>query len=204
MERAFRRALAALVLGTPLATAAPDQATTQACTEIKNALPGKVLTTGLLAVEYAYETQQYWSTTQRSTNPACIVQPASADDVSTVIKTLNKYPTVKLATRSGGHDPNAGHNDVADGVLITMTDMVGATYDAAKGVAYVKPGGHWNDVIGDLEPSGVTMLGGRLGVYSLVRTRKPLVLTYSRYRWCRWLAPRRRSILPQCSGWSRG
>ncbi|KAH3911295.1 hypothetical protein HBH56_132870 [Parastagonospora nodorum] len=164
MDRVFRGALVALALGAPLATAAPDQATTQACTEIKNALPGKVLTTGLLAVEYAYEKQQYWSMTQRSTDPACIVQPVSAEDVSAVVKILLKYPTVKMATRSGGHDPNVGHNGVEDGVLITMTDMVGATYDATKGVAYVKPGGEWNDVIGDLEPSGVTMLGGRLGI----------------------------------------
>lgn len=41
--------------------------------------------------------------------------------------------------------------------------MAGATYDAANQVAYVKPGGEWNDVVGDLEPSGVTIAGGRLG-----------------------------------------
>jgi FAD/FMN-containing dehydrogenase len=171
MERALRRAFAALVLSTQLAAAAPDQSTTQACTEIKNALPGKVLTTGLLAAEYAYETQQYWSTSQRSADPACIVQPVNAADVSAVVKILLKYPTVKMATRSGGHDPNLGHNSIEDGVLITMTDMVGATYDAAKGVAYVKPGGEWNDVITDLEASGVTMLGGRLGPYILLMSQ---------------------------------
>ena len=155
--------LAALLLGLRSATAAPTQATTQACTEIKNALPGKVLTPGLLRVEYEYETQQYWSTTLREVDPACIVQPVSAKDVATVVKILNKYPTVNFATRSGGHDPNVGHATVQDGVLIAMTDLAGATYDAEKKVAYVKPGGEWNDVIGDLEPSGVTIAGGRLG-----------------------------------------
>lgn len=163
MQRGLRHTLATLVLAGQLAAAAPTQETTQACTDIQNALPGKVLTPGLLAAEYTYETQQYWSMTPRSDDPACIVQPASAEDVSTVIKTLLKYPTVKFATRSGGHDPNVGHASVQDGVLITMTEMVGATYDAAKEVAYVKPGGEWNDVVGDLEPSGVTILGGRLG-----------------------------------------
>lgn len=164
MKGALRHTLATVVLGHHLAIAAPTQETTQACTDIQNALPGKVLTPGLLAAEYEYETQQYWSMVPRSDDPACIVQPVSAEDVSTVIKTLLKYPTVKFATRSGGHDPNAGHASIQDGVLITMTDMVGATYDAAKGVAYVKPGGEWNDVVGDLEPSGVTILGGRLGL----------------------------------------
>lgn len=38
-----------------IASTAPTQATTQACTKIKDALPGKVLTSGLLTVEYDYE-----------------------------------------------------------------------------------------------------------------------------------------------------
>lgn len=158
-----RAALVTLLLGASVVFGIPTKATTQACTEIKNALPGKVLAPKLLALEYTYETQQYWSTTLREVDPACIVQPVSAQDVSAVVKILNKYPSVPFATRSGGHDPNVGHATVQDGVLITMTDLAGATYDAANNVAYVKPGGEWNDVIGDLEPSGVTIAGGRLG-----------------------------------------
>jgi hypothetical protein len=169
MEGTLRRTFATLILGFQLATAAPTQETTQACTDIKNALPGKVLAPGLLATEYQFETQQYWSVIPRTANPACIAQPTSADDVSIVVKILLKYPSVKFTTRSGGHDPNAGHSSVDDGVLITMTDMVGATYDAAKGLAYVKPGGEWNDVVGDLEPSGVTIAGGRLGLCILCK-----------------------------------
>ena len=155
--------LATLLLGVRPSIAVPTQATTQACTDIKNALPGKVLTPGLLTLEYEYETQQYWSNTLREVDPACIVQPVSAEDVAVVVKILNKYPSVQFATRSGGHDPNVGHATVQDGVLIVMTDLAGATYDAEKNVAHVKPGGEWNDVIGELEPSGVVIAGGRLG-----------------------------------------
>lgn len=155
----------AFLLSISKSLAAPDQATTQACTDIKEALPGKVLTPGLLALEYEHETQQYWSTTLRSVNPACIVQPSAAEDVAAVVKVLNKYSTVRFATRSGGHDPNVGHATVQDGVQIVMTDLAGATYDAEKDLAYVKPGGEWNDVIGDLAPSGVAVVGGRLGMY---------------------------------------
>ncbi|KAF2853371.1 FAD-binding domain-containing protein [Plenodomus tracheiphilus IPT5] len=164
MEAIMRLTLATLLLTAQSVSASPTPATTQACTEIKNALPGKVLAPKLLALEYGHEQQQYWSTTLRSVDPACIVQPVDAHDVSVVVKILNKYPSVPFATRSGGHDPNVGHATVQDGVLITMTDMVGATYDAEKHVAYVKPGGEWNDVISDLEPSGVTIAGGRLGL----------------------------------------
>jgi|SRR5690242_9583510 len=155
--------LTAFLLSASRSFAAPDQATTQACADIKNALPGKVLTPGFFALEYEHETQQYWSTTLRSVDPACIVQPTSAEDVAVVVKVLNKYPTVRFATRSGGHDPNVGHATVQDGVQIVMTDLAGATYDAEKDLAYVKPGGEWNDVIGDLAPSGVAVVGGRLG-----------------------------------------
>ncbi|KAF1828922.1 FAD binding domain-containing protein [Decorospora gaudefroyi] len=164
MDKFVSLALAALLLGAKSTFAAPTEATTTACTEIKDALPGKVLTPGLLAAEYMYETQQYWSTTLRTIDPACIVQPDSAQDISIVIKILNKYPSVQFATRSGGHDPNVGHATVEDGVLITMTDLVGATYDAEEDVAYVRPGGDWNDVISDLEQSGVAVSGGRLGI----------------------------------------
>lgn len=146
-----------------LVTALPTQETTQACNEIKDALPGKVLMPSLLALEYAYETQQYWATNPREDTPACIVQPDSAEDISAAVKVLSQYSSVPFATRSGGHDPNNGHASVPDGVLIVMTNMVGATYDSENNVAYVKPGGEWNDVIGQLEPSGVTIAGGRLG-----------------------------------------
>nr|QCC62995.1 FAD-binding domain-containing protein [Phoma sp.] len=146
------------------ALTAPSDATTKACTELKNALPGKVLNPGFLQLEYEHETQQYWATNLREVNPACIVQPSSAQDVSDAVKILNKYPTVQFATRSGGHDPNKGHSTVQDGVVITMTDLVGATYDAEEDVAYVRPGGEWNDVIGELEKSGVAIAGGRLGL----------------------------------------
>jgi FAD/FMN-containing dehydrogenase len=164
--------LATLLLGAHSALSFPTNATTKACTEIRKALPGKVLTPGLLTVEYAYETQQYWSTTLREVDPACIVQPDSAQDVSIVVKILNKYPSVRFATRSGGHDPNVGHATVQDGVLITMTDLIGATYDAEEDIAYVRPGGEWNDVISELEKSGVAIAGGRLGQHTSSRCSK--------------------------------
>lgn len=162
MGKALQFGLTAL-LSVHSAAAAPTQAAFQACTEIKNTLAGKVLTPGLLAVKYDYETEQYWSTTLRQVDPACIVQPSSAEDVAAVVTVLNKYSTVPFAIRSGGHDPNVGHATVQDGVLITMTNLKGAEYDAEKNVAYVKPGGEWNDVIGDLEPHGVAIAGGRMG-----------------------------------------
>jgi hypothetical protein len=48
-----------------------------------------------------------------------------------------------------------------------MTGTAGATYDADRDRAYVKPGGESNDVISDLEPSSVVVIGGCLGKFSV-------------------------------------
>jgi FAD/FMN-containing dehydrogenase len=92
------------------------------------------------------------------------VLPQSAEEVSKVVKILNNYPNVSFAVKSGGHDPNVRHASVQDGVLISTKDLAGVTYDAEKNLAYVKPGGEWNDVIGSLDEQGVAILGGRLGM----------------------------------------
>ncbi|EMR62515.1 putative fad dependent protein [Eutypa lata UCREL1] len=117
-----------------------------------------------MSIQYHLQTAKYWSTALRDVDPACIVLPTSAAQVSSVVQVLNRYPDVEFAVKSGGHDPNVGHATVQDGVLIAFHDLVGATYDAEANLAHVKPGGEWNDVIGDLEPSGVTIVGGRLGL----------------------------------------
>jgi hypothetical protein len=197
MGKALQLGFAAL-LSVHSTVAAPTQAAFQACTEIKNTLSDKVLTPGLLAAEYNYETAQYWSTTLRQVDPACIVQPSSAKDVAAVVTILNKYPSVPFAIRSGGHDPNVGHATVQDGVLITMTNLKGAEYDAEKNVAYVKPGGEWNDVIGDLEPHGVAIAGGRMGKTCSSLTVMAQLTCNSRS--CRYWRPSvaGRSLVPQC------
>ncbi|KAK7997294.1 hypothetical protein PG989_005334 [Apiospora arundinis] len=115
---------------------------------------------------YWAELNHYWSKSLADLRPACVVQPATASHVGTVIRVLShrNHTSVRFAVKSGGHDPNPGHASVDGGVLIALRHMEGTRYDAEKGVAYVKPGGEWNDVIGALEPHGVTVVGGRLGI----------------------------------------
>jgi len=140
-------------------TATPS--TLHACSDIATALPGRVSYPGSLA--YIKETNNYWSGALKQMKPACLVLPTSAGEVSSVVKVLNKFPDVDFAVKSGGHDPNPGHASVNDGILIATAEMSGATYDPETSLASVGPGGVWNDVIGDLEPYGVTVAGGRLG-----------------------------------------
>ncbi|KAK8074244.1 hypothetical protein PG994_005143 [Apiospora phragmitis] len=154
-----------LLMTQQLALAAPSPATAQACREIADVLPaGRVAYP--LQPAYTAETQRYWSLALRDLRPACIVSPQDAGQVAAAVRVLNDHgDDVRFTVKSGGHDPNPGHSSIDDGVLIAMRSMgVGATYGAATGHALVKPAGEWNDVIGDLEPSGVTVVGGRLGI----------------------------------------
>ncbi|KAG5757677.1 hypothetical protein H9Q72_014180 [Fusarium xylarioides] len=144
------------------ALAAPSVSTKKACEEISKAIPGRV--SQPFTISYNSQSSGYWSTALREIKPACVVTAKSAEDVSKAVTILNKYPDVKFAAKSGGHDPNPTHATAGDGVLISLNEMVGATYDADKKAAYVKPGGEWNDVISQLNKKGVAIVGGRLGL----------------------------------------
>jgi FAD/FMN-containing dehydrogenase len=143
------------------ASATPSLSTIQACQAIDAALPGRL--SYPLELNYIAETQKYWSTALRDLVPACVVLPTSTAEVAAIVQILNEHPDVDFAVKSGGHDVNPGHGSIQDGILIAMRQISGATYDSTTGLAYVKPGGEWNDVIGDLAPYNVTVVGGRLG-----------------------------------------
>lgn len=149
---------ALLAAGTTLAASKPTQ---QACDEISATLADRVWVQS--DKDYNSEVNSYWSTALQDPKPACVVLPRSADEVSSAVKVLNKYPDVQFAVKSGGHSPNERQSSIEDGVLISTRDMSGVTYDKETGIAQVKPGGEWNDVIGPLDEEGVTVVGGRLG-----------------------------------------
>ena len=156
--------LAAALCQQPLGVqTAPSESTVQACHAIADELPeGRVAYP--LQLPYIAETQRYWSLALRDLRPACIVSPQDTEQVAAAVRVLANRTDAPFTVKSGGHDPNPGHSSIDDGVLIAMREMVGATYDAETGHAHVKPAGEWNDVVEDLEPSGVTVVGGRLGV----------------------------------------
>ncbi|KAF2397264.1 FAD-binding domain-containing protein [Trichodelitschia bisporula] len=157
--------LAAEALLAEAAPVAASPSVTATCKDLEKAVPGQVqYSTGPL---YAQETKNYWSAALWEEKPFCILFPKEPEHVASAVKVLNTHKGVKFAVKSGGHDPNPGHATARDSVLISMLLMNGTTYDPAKKVAYVKPGGTWNDVIGVLDKQGVTVVGGRLGPVGL-------------------------------------
>ena len=141
--------------------AAPDMPSIQACRKIANVVPDRVSYPH--SMPYESEMSKYWSVAVRDVRPACIAHPTTPEEVSNIVKTLNGFPDVAFATKSGGHDPNPGHGSVEDGVLIALREITGTEYDENRKVAHVRPGGEWNDVIRVLDKEDVVVLGGRLG-----------------------------------------
>lgn len=143
------------------AFASASGSTSAACEELSVALPDRV--SEPISISYVSETHSYWSTALRDVKPSCVVLPTSTDEVAAAIRVLNKYPEVPFAVKSGGHTPNHRHSSVQDGVLISTKDLAGVTYDEETKLAFVRPGGEWNDVSGPLDEQGVAIVGGRLG-----------------------------------------
>lgn len=115
--------------------------------------------------QYTYGQNHYWSSANTDNIPGCVVLPQNAQDVSAVVKILLGYPNVGFAVKSGGHNANFGWSSTG-GVLISMTNINSSTVSSDLQTAKISPGATWAQTISALEPSGVTVVGGRVGRYS--------------------------------------
>ncbi|KAF2641566.1 FAD-binding domain-containing protein [Massarina eburnea CBS 473.64] len=96
--------------------------------------------------------------------PDCIVQPKTAEEVSTAVKVLVSASLLKpceFAVRSGGHTPIPGSNNVDNGVTIDLLYMNGTSYNVDTEVASISPAARWGSVYQTLEPLGRMVAGGR-------------------------------------------
>lgn len=94
--------------------------------------------------------------------PACIIKPASAQEMATVVKTLNQNNET-FAVKSGGHNPNQNFASIDGGPLISTADLNEVTLDRASMTVRVGPGNRWEDVHEVLDGTNVTVVGGRIG-----------------------------------------
>ncbi|QDS73170.1 hypothetical protein FKW77_002220 [Venturia effusa] len=145
--------------------ALPSAAAVAACSAISAVIPNKNFLPD--TAEYNKENKDYYNAGNAELRPACIAMPTSALDVSSIVQTLNRFKDVEFAVKSGGHSPNPGQASVKDGVLIALRNLSGTQLDKEKNVAYVKPGGHWWDVMRTLEGTGRMVVSGRLGTVGI-------------------------------------
>ncbi|QDS72887.1 hypothetical protein FKW77_007603 [Venturia effusa] len=166
MAPSFSQTFSIVLALAQIGLAEPTAAAQSACADIKTAIPGKLFVKS--DAEYTKENTNWWNSGISDMAPACIAMPSSPEDVSKIVTLLNKHVSVPFAIKSGGHDPNRGQSSVKEGILIALRNIAGVELDKAKGVAYVKPGGHWRDVVKPLDDQGYTVESSNILEYEIV------------------------------------
>lgn len=123
----------------------------------KVALPG--------TQDYTAAVESYFAAQQESMQPACIVRPQNAQDVSTAVSTLVRLheqgDTCLFAIRSGGHTAWAGASNIHGGAVIDLGLLNHVELSADKQTVSVGVGATWEDVYKALDPLGLSVNGGR-------------------------------------------
>lgn len=125
---------------------------------------------------YAERQASYYSRSPRALQPACIVQPQSAQEVAAAVRTL-VAAQVPFAVRSGGHTSWVGANNIGPaGVTIDLgrMDWVQVPGESSSSnnttandddtaVVDLGPGNRWGRVYAELATKGLAVAGGREG-----------------------------------------
>jgi hypothetical protein len=113
---------------------------------------------------YTYAREHYWSQANADPEPTCVFFPSNAEEVSFAVQTLNLYPNVLWAMKSGGHNCNANFSSVNQGVLISFRpNLQDIVLSEDRQTVEIGPGARWGEVIEAVNPCNVTVVGGRLG-----------------------------------------
>ncbi|KAK4197154.1 bifunctional solanapyrone synthase [Triangularia verruculosa] len=110
---------------------------------------------------YNVSTSSYAYANQQTQRPSCIVQPASATEVSLVIKLLRQSPNTPFAVRSGGHATNRGFSNIDGSVTIDLTALRAVRVLKDGVTVSIDTGASWGDVYRVLDPRRRSLNGGR-------------------------------------------
>ncbi|KAM3452641.1 hypothetical protein MY3296_004379 [Beauveria thailandica] len=107
----------------------------------------------------------YWSARQSTQRPACLVTPATADEVALVLTTLIRA-SAPFTVRAGGHTAHANGSNTDDGVTVDLALLRTLRLhddddDDDETIVSVGAGLRWGDVSAALDPRGLAVLGGR-------------------------------------------
>lgn len=96
--------------------------------------------------------------------PKCVFEPSSNDEMAEAVLTLRNVSS-PFAIRGGGHMPIGDAANInSTGVLLSSYGLTQVTVSDDRKTVNVGPGNHWVDVYRGLEPYGLSVVGGRLGV----------------------------------------
>ncbi|KAG8532442.1 uncharacterized protein KY384_002319 [Bacidia gigantensis] len=134
------------------------------CAALSKVLPNAVIFPS--DASYATFSGSYWSKQEESVSPSCVVRPNSAQDVSTIIKTLTQCNDANsdpcsFAIRGGGHTPWAGSANIEGGVTIDMKEMNEIDVNKDQAIVSVGAGAIWGEVYKKTDSLGLSVVGGR-------------------------------------------
>lgn len=106
-----------------------------------------------------------FSVPQESVQPACIIRPRNAQDVSLAVSTLvelhGKGESCLFAIRSGGHTTWAGTSNIQGGAVIDLGCLNDIQLSEDKKTVSVGVGATWGEVYEVLDALGLSANGGR-------------------------------------------
>ncbi|KAF4440593.1 FAD binding domain-containing protein [Fusarium austroafricanum] len=116
---------------------------------------------------YASSVGSYFSLKNADLQPACVVLPKSAQDVSIAVRTLTLGAGVwegrcQFAIRGGGHTPFKGAANINGGVVIDLERLPAAGLSSDRKTITVSPSQTWDMVTEQLDPYDLGTLGARV------------------------------------------
>ena len=137
-------------------------AVSAACAAIAHALGAKLALPG--SVIYKESTTSYFSALENELLPACVVRPASTEDVVEVLRSVKPFTDrgeCQLAVRARGNQPFAGAANIAGGITIDLRSLQHININSEENSVSVGAGASWGDVYAKLGSAGLAVAGGR-------------------------------------------
>lgn len=115
-----------------------------------------------LSLAYTVEQNEYWSESCTLLKPSCIIFPTTVDEVAAVVNILRDNDE-DFAIKSGGHNPNKYYSSVEDGPVISTSKLDQVLLNQETGVLRAGPGQRLDSISAELDGTGWTFVGGRIG-----------------------------------------
>ncbi|KAM3435921.1 hypothetical protein MY4824_004583 [Beauveria thailandica] len=136
------------------AQAAPS--TSDCCRSLRAELPSIYIDSS--TAEYDRLITARWSTTSMQ-HPGCVMTPASAKDMSAIVKVLTAQQC-KFAVKSGGHNPNPGFNNIDHGVSIDLRSLNSTSLAHDRSHVSLGTGLSWGQAYAAFQKDKIAFTGG--------------------------------------------
>ncbi|KAL3431352.1 hypothetical protein BDV09DRAFT_198803 [Aspergillus tetrazonus] len=132
------------------------------CDNLASILNNRVFASS--SAEYKESVSSYFSFQEQNLQPACVVQPTTAQELSAAIVLLARDHHdhgQQFAIRSGGHMIPGGAANIQGGVTIDLRAMNDIDLSSDRSKVQIGPGATWGQVYKVLDPLNITVTGGR-------------------------------------------